>query len=136
MFCHSFKIILSQKKTYFQRTILVQAVLGDFKQCLQERSDFFVFIRLPKYGAQSYFTSIEKLSKATEEFHKKLNSHLITSYFSTLIKVPVGIKEVKDIVGICFNLVTNEMASSDTRFQGIICHFNSIMTSIFFRLDD
>ena len=71
-------------------------------------------LRLPKYGANSYFTSIQKLPNATEEFHKKFNS---STYF-TLLKVPVGIQEVKDLLGTCFNLVTNEIASLDTRFQG------------------
>ena len=95
----------------------------------------FVF-RLPKFGASSYFTSLQKLPKATEEFHKKLNSLSLT-YFSTLVKVPVGIKEVKDIFGTCFNLVTDEKASLDTRFQGKVFHvIHSIMTSILFRLED
>lgn len=75
-------------------------------------------LRLPKYGANSYFTSIQKLPNATEEFHKKFNS---STYFTSL-KVPVGIQEVKDLVGTCFNLVTNEMASLDTRFQGAVSH--------------
>ena len=40
------------------------------------------------------------------------------SIFFIQIKVPVGIKEVKDHLGTCFNLVTEEMASLDTTVQG------------------
>ena len=72
--------------------------------------------RLPKYGAFTYFTPVQKLHSATEDFYKKLNSHA-SPYFTTL-KVPVGIREVKDPLGTCFNLVSDELASLDTRFQG------------------
>ena len=56
------------------------------------------------------------LQSATEDFYKKLNSN-VSPYFTSL-KVPVGIREVKDPLGTCFNLVSNELASLDTRFQG------------------
>ena len=77
--------------------------------------------RLQKYGASLYFTSMQKLHSATKEFYKKLNSNA-SSYF-TKLKVPVGIKEVKDHFGTCFNLVSDELASLDTRFQGKGCFF-------------
>ena len=75
-----------------------------------------VLFRLPNYGASSYLTSVQKLHNATKEFYKKLKS-LGLSFFIN-IKVPVGIKEVKDHLGTCFNLVSEEMASLDTTVQG------------------
>ena len=59
---------------------------------------------------------MQKLHNATKEFYKKLKS-LGLSFFIN-IKVPVGIKEVKDHLGTCFNLVSEEMASLDTTVQG------------------
>ena len=59
---------------------------------------------------------MQKLHNATKEFYKKLKS-LGLSFFIN-IKVPVGIKEVKDHLGTCFNLVTEEIASLDTTVQG------------------
>ena len=59
---------------------------------------------------------MQKLHNATQEFNKKLKS-LGLSFFIK-IKVPVGIKEVKDHLGTCFNLVTEEIASLDTTVQG------------------
>ena len=75
-----------------------------------------VLFRLPNYGASSYLTSVQNLHNATKEFSKELNSKGLP--FSKPIKVPVGIKEVKDNLGTCFNLVTEEMASLDTTVQG------------------
>ena len=72
--------------------------------------------RLPKFAASIYFTSVKSLNNATEGFYKKLNSFAYT-YFTSL-RVPVGIKEVVDHFGTCFNLVTYELATLDTRFQG------------------
>ena len=72
---------------------------------------------MPNYGASSYLTSVKKLHNATLEFYKQLDSP--SSPYFTSIKVPVGIREVKDHVGTCFNLVTEEIASLDTTVQGI-----------------
>ena len=72
--------------------------------------------RLPKYAAPIYFTSVKNLHNATEGFYKKLNS-LANTYFPSL-RVPVGLNEVKDHLGTCFNLVTNQLATLDSRFQG------------------
>ena len=74
--------------------------------------------RLPKYAASSYLTSVKNLHNATLEFYKQLDSP-VSPYF-TPIKVPVGIREVKDHLGTCFNLVTEEIASLDTTVQGIL----------------
>ena len=76
----------------------------------------YVLFRLPNYGASSYLISVQKLHNATKEFYKKLNSKGFS--FFTQIKLPVGIKEVNDHLGTCFNLVTEEMASLDTTVQG------------------
>ena len=73
--------------------------------------------RLPNYGASSYLTSLQNLHNATLEFYKELDSP--ASPYFTKIKVPVGIREVKDHLGTCFNLVTEEIASLDTTVQGI-----------------
>ena len=59
---------------------------------------------------------MQKLHNATKDFYKKLKA-LGLSFFIN-IKVPVGIKEVKDHLGTCFNLVSEEMASLDTTVQG------------------
>ena len=60
---------------------------------------------------------MQKLHNATQEFYKQINSP--ASPYFVPIKVPVGIKEVKDHLGTCFNLVTGETASLDTSVQGI-----------------
>ena len=75
-----------------------------------------VLFRLPNYGASSYLISVQKLHNATKEFYKKLNFQGLPFFIQ--IKVPVGIKDVKDHLGTCFNLVTEEMASLDTTVQG------------------
>ena len=72
---------------------------------------------MPNYGAFSYLTSVKKLHNATQEFYKQLTSP--ASPYFTPIKVPVGVKEVEDHLGTCFNLVTEEIASLDTTVQGI-----------------
>ena len=75
-----------------------------------------VLFRLPNYGASSYLTSVQNLHNATKEFYKNLNSQGLPFFLQ--IKIPVGIKKVKDHLGTCFNLVTEEMASLDTTVQG------------------
>ena len=72
---------------------------------------------MPKYAATSfYLTPVKKLHNETKEFYKKLNS-IVTPFF-TPFKVPIGMKDVKDHLSTCFELVTEETASLDTTFQG------------------
>ena len=60
---------------------------------------------------------MQTLHNATQEFYEQINSP--ASPYFVPVKVPVGIKEVKDHSGSCFNLVTEEIASLDTTVQGI-----------------
>ena len=82
---------------------------------LKKIYEHFLF-RLPNYGASSYLISVQKLHNATKEFYKKLKSKVLSFFIQS--KVPVGIKDIKDHLGTCFNLVTEEMASLDTTVQG------------------
>ena len=89
-----------------------------------------ILFRLPKYGAPFYLTPMHELHSATEDFYKKL--HSFPSSFFTNIAAPVGIREIKDHLGTCFNLHTEEKASLDTSFQGNKSFLKAIIKSNIF----
>ena len=77
----------------------------------------FPYFRLHEYSATHKFVSEEKYQEEKETFSNCITLENTTSKFSSCPD-PIVYKEQQSSIGKCFYLYTQEMATTEQKFQG------------------